>query len=235
MGELIENLPAIVPAMLMGAILPLLGIAVVALTPARKNTYFPLIFFGIAAFFVSLAVVAVALLVLARGLLASISVTATEGDRVVMIGGCLVLVFFYIVTEGLRYFSYKSALKKKEKIGFGGLLYGCGFVLAQDLLVLGIASTGEFSLSQALGFGVLMMICGAIYLLLSEISFYTTAEGHPLVGSAIASAYFILLAVMLVFANVVITYVVVGLALAFALLMGYVLLPLPFKKKGGAC
>lgn len=233
MDGLLEKLPVILPAVLMGALIPLVGILAPTLSSARKKCYFPLIFFGFATFFVALAFVGVSLLVLAQGLLATVSVTPADGDRVVMLGGCIVLLVFYLATEALRYFSYKAALKKEEKDRFGGILFGSGFVFAQDLLVLGIAATGEFTLSQAMGFGVLMLICGVIYLLLSEISFHTIADGHPIAGSAIASVYFILLAIMLVFANVFVTYVFVGLALLFALLMGYVILPLPFKKKGG--
>lgn len=230
MAEFLENMPMILPAVLMGAVIPLAVILYLAISPARKKVYFPMIFFGFAAFFAALVLVGVALLILAQSLLASISVSASDGDQVVMVGGCIVLLAFYLFTELLRFFSYKTGLKKEEKNRFGGLLFGAGFLLAQDLLIFGIAATGELSLSQALGFGVLMLICGVIYLLISEIGYRTAEEGHPFVGGAIASVYFILLAVMLVFASVVITYIFVGLALAFSLLMGYLLLPQ--KKRG---
>ena len=229
MADLFEKMPMILPGVVMGALIPLAVILVLALTPARKKVYFPMIFFGFATFFASLVLVGIALLLMAQSVFSVASVSPSDGDRVVMIGGTIVLLAFYLITELLRYFSYKSVLKKEEKYRYGGLLFGAGFVLAQDLLVLGIAATGEFSLAEALGFGVLMLICGLIYLLISEIGYHTAADGHPFAGSAIASVYFILLAVMLIFANMVVTYVFVGLALAFSLLMGYFLLP--FKKQ----
>ncbi len=230
---LLEHMPMILPSVGIGAAVPLAVILILAFSPVRKKAPYSLIFQGFATFFVSLLLVAVLLLTVAQSLLSTISIsTQAAGDRAVMIGGCLVLLIFYLVSELLKFFSYKGALKKEEKRFCGGLLFGCGFILAQNLLVMGLALSEAFTVAQALGFGVLMLICSIIYLLISEIGYQACKDGHPYVGGALASVYFALLAVMLVFASVVITYLFLAFALIFVLIMGYVLLPLPFKKGG---
>lgn len=229
-----ESLPTILPSLLLGAAVPLAVILCLSFSKARKNLSYSAVFYGIATFFASLALVAVLLITVAPLLVGSISISDQgTGNRVVTLGGCLILLVFYLFSELLRFFSYSTALKKEGKNRFVGFLFGSGFILAQNLLVLGLTYTGAFTLGQAIGFGVLMLICGVIYVLASEIAYQVMVDGYKYVGNAIAFAYYLLLASMLIFANVVVTYLVTALVLGFMLVMAYVLLPHPFKKKGG--
>lgn len=62
---------------------------------------------------------------------------ATGGlaDSALFWSGGIALILFYAITEVLKQITYKSVLKG-DKSDFFGLIFGSGFILAQNLLVL---------------------------------------------------------------------------------------------------
>ena len=87
---------------------------------------------------------------------------------------------------------------------------------------------GEMDLAQSLVFGLFMIISGVIYILLSLIGYQLKKEGNWKAGSAIAIVYYLILAIMLVVANVYVTYITIAAVLIFIIALGYFMLP----KKG---
>lgn len=231
----LSSLSVVWPSLIMGAIIPCGVLLALYLMPKRKEVAFNAVLYGFATFFMALVAVAVVLLLVVQLFLPTIAVSdVTDADVYIYVGGSLALLLFYLIAETVKYFTFQSALKQ-ESNRMAGLTFGSGFILGQNLLVFGLVFATEIDMMQAVGFGVLMLISGVIYILLSAIGYQLTVEKHRIVGSVLAITYYMVFAVMLLFANVYITYSFVVAVLVFNLIMGYVLLPLPFKKnKGGA-
>ena len=230
-----EHVSAAWPSILMGALIPCAVILALCISKNRGKVPFVTIFYGFATFFIVLLGVGLILVILSQTLLPAIALSSeADGDRYIYIGGIIVLAVFYLASEFLKQGTFMSCSRHEKKNRFVGLTFGSGFILAQNLLVLGLVYTSKLTARQSLVFGLLMLICGVIYLLISSIGYQLILEGHRYVGLSLSASYYLMLAVMLIFSNVVITYSFVARVLIFNLVMGYVLLPLPFKKKGAA-
>lgn len=217
----LKNLISAWPSILMGALIPAIALGVLFFSKKRKTTAFKAVLYGAATFFASLAIVAVLLLALAQFFMPMITVSqASNANSYIFIFGIIVLLLFYGSSEALKQFSFRSIIKT-EKAEYAGLTFGCGFILAQNLLIIGLIYAGEVDTSQMLVFGLLMIICGVIYLLNSNLCYSLTREGNWLTGSATALSYYLILAVMLLFANVYVAYITVALVLLFNLIATY--------------
>lgn len=232
--DFLSSLSVVWPSLIMGAIIPCGVLLALYLMPKRKEIAFNAALYGFATFFIGLVAVAVVLLLVVQLFLPTIAISdVTDADVYIYVGGSLALLLFYLIAETVKYFTFQSTLKQ-ECNKMAGLTFGSGFILGQNLLIFGLVFATEIDLMQAVGFGVLMLISGMIYILLSAIGYQLVKEGHRIVGSVLAISYYLMFAVMLLFANIYITYGFVVAVLLFNLIMGYVLLPSPFKKdKGG--
>ncbi len=217
----LKNLIRAWPSILMGAFIPAVALGVLFFSKKRKTTAFKAVLYGAATFFASLAMVAVLLLALAQFFMPMITVSqASNANSYIFIFGIIVLLLFYASSEALKQFSFRSIIKT-EKAKYAGLTFGCGFILAQNLLIIGLIYAGEVDTSQMLVFGLLMIICGVIYLLNSNLCYSLMREGNWLTGSATAISYYLILAVMLLFANVYAAYITIALVLLFNLIATY--------------
>ncbi len=211
----LKNLINAWPSILMGGLIPLLTLGVLFFSKKRKATAFKVVLYGMATFFASLAIVAVLLLTLAQFFMPVISASqASNANSYIYTFGIIVLLLFYGSSEALKQFSFRSVIKT-EKAEHAGLTFGCGFILAQNLLIVGLIYAGEVDTLQMLVFGILMIISGVIYLLNSNLCYSLTCEGNWQTGSATALSYYLILAVMLLFANAYVAYIAVALVLAF--------------------
>lgn len=228
------NSTMIWPSLLMGAVIPCFVLFALFFSKKRKQTNFTAALYGFGTFFVSLAAVALLVLIISRIFLPSITISSeSDADAYIYVGGGIVLLLFYLVSEALKLISFDTVLRS-EKQEFAGLTFGSGFILAQNLLIIGLIFAGEVDISQSIAFGLLMLISGIIYILISTVGYQFAVEKQKFAGSAVAFAYFLLFAVMLIFSNVYITYGFIGAVLLFVLIVAYVVLPLPFKKQKGA-
>lgn len=232
MNAFLKNIAVAWPSVLMGALIPCGVLLLLYFSKKRKEIAFKATLFGFATFLLTLVVDVVLIIVAAQLFLPAIAVSnQSDANVYIYVGGSLALLVFYLVAEAIKYFTFES-LKKQERQKYAGLTFGCGFILAQNLLILGLIYTGDIDVNQSLGFGVLMLISGIVYLLVSAIGYQLVLERHKLIGPVLALSYYLMFAVMLLFANVYITYAFVAAVLIFNAIMGYILLPLPFKKKG---
>lgn len=221
------------PSILMGAVIPCLVLIALLCSKKRKQISFMPVLYGFGTLFVTLAVVAVLVLVLSQFFFTSIAVSSESDANVyIYVGGGIVLLLFYLCSETLRTVSYQTVLRSEKK-EYAGLTFGCGFILAQNLLILGLIYAGDVDMNQSLAFGLLMLISGVIYLLISAIGYQLNLEDQRYAGAAVGISYYLMLAAMLIFSNVYVTYSVVAAVLIFNLVISYFVLPLPFKKKGG--
>lgn len=217
----LKNLISAWPSILMGAIIPALTLGLLFFSKKRKTTAFKAVVYGAATFFASLAIVAVLILSLAQFFMPVITTSqASSANSYIFTFGIIVLLLFYGSSEALKQFSFRHVIKT-EKTEFAGLTFGCGFILAQNLLIVGLIYAGEVDKLQMVVFGILMVICGVIYLLNSNLCYTLTCEGNWATGSATAISYYLILAVMLLFANTYVAYITVGLVLAFNLIATY--------------
>ena len=226
-----KNIAYLFPALFMGALLPAATLLALFFSKKRKEVSFKSALYGFGTFFVVIAGVAVLLLMFAQGFLSGVKITA-EADAntyIYAIGG-IVLVLFWLLSEVLKSISFETAIKSERK-SFAGLTFGCGFILAQNCLIFGLLFIGELDIEQAFAFGIMMMISGVVYLLNASSGYQMALEKQRYAGAAISLSYFALFAVMLIFSNVTITYTCVGAVLLFNLVIAYITLPLPFKKK----
>ncbi len=230
--DFLKNFVTAWPSILMGALIPCGALLTLLVTKQRKKTSFKQVAYGFATFFVALLLVGVLLLIVGQFFIPAISASAaSDANAYIFIGGGIVLALFYICTEALKHFSFRNAVKS-EKNANAGLTFGSGFILAQNLLIVGLIYISEMDMLQMVGFGVLMIISGVIYLLNSGISYMLMREGSWLAGAAMAASYFLIFAVMLIFANMYVTYGFVAAALLFNLVLGYVLLKKGAKANG---
>ncbi len=230
MGALLQNVAVAWPSILMGAVIPFTVLLVLYCSKVRKEVAFQSVLHGFVTFLLALVVDAVLIVVAAQVFLPAIAVSdQSSANTYIYIGGSLALLIFYLCTEAIKFFTYGN-LASLDKKRYAGLTFGCGFILAQNLLIIGLIYVGEIDMSQALGFGVLMLISAVIYLLISEIGYQLVLEHHRVVSPVLALSYYLMFVVMLLFANVYITYGFIAAVLVFNLIMAYVLLPLPFKK-----
>lgn len=226
------NLNMIWPSLLMGAIIPCCVLFALFFSKSRKQTNFTAALYGFGSFFVSLVAVALLVLIISQLFLPSISISSeSDADVYIYVGGGIILLLFYLASEALKLVSFDTVLHS-EKTKFAGLTYGAGFILAQNLLIIGLIFAGEVDISQSIAFGLLMLISGIIYILISTVGYQFVIEKQKFAGCAVAISYFLLFAVMLIFSNVYITYGFIAAVLLFVLMVAYVVLPLPFKKKG---
>lgn len=230
--EFLKNAIKVWPSILLGALIPCGTLLVLLFSKVRKKVSFKAALYGFATFFASLAIVIALLLMFAQFFMPVITASqAASATSYIYIGGIIILLLFYLSSEALKQISFRSVIKT-EKSEFAGLTFGSGFILAQNLLVIGLVYSGDIDMMQMLGFGLLMVICGIIYLLNAMIGYLLMREGNWLTGAAAAGSYFLILAMMLIFANVYVAYISIAVVLIFNLAIGYFLLPLPFKKKG---
>lgn len=230
--DILSNLSVAWPSILMGAVIPCVVLIALLCTNKRKQTSFVPVLYGFGTFFVTLVAVAVLMLVLSQIFLPSIAISSeADADIYIYVGGAIILLLFFFCSEALKMISYQTVLKGEKK-EFAGLTFGSGFILAQNLLILGLIYAGEVDLSQALTFGLLMLISGVIYLLISAIGYQLHAEGQRYAGAAVGISYYLMFAAMLIFSNIYVTYSFVTAVLIFNLVIAYFVLPLPFKKKG---
>ncbi len=231
MTNLINNLMYIWPALLMGALVPCAVLLSLFFSKKKKQVSFTSALYGFGTFFVVLAAVAILLLIISQVFLSNVTVSAeSDANAYIYVGGGIVLVLFWLLSELLKTISFDNA-KKSERSEFAGLTFGSGFILGQNLLIFGLIYIGEIDISQALAFGLLMLISGVIYILISAVSYQFALDKQRYAGAAVALSYFFLFAVMLFFSNVYLTYGVVAAVLIFNLVIAYITLPLPFKKK----
>ncbi|MBQ8894026.1 MAG: hypothetical protein IJ043_06405 [Clostridia bacterium] len=231
MDNIISNLNIAIPAIFMGAVIPCAVLIGLLIRGRKKQISFVPVLYGFGTFFAALIAVAVLALVLSQIFFPSIALSNTSDAKVyIYAGGAIILLLLYLCTEALKLISFQTVLKSEKK-DCAGVTFGCGFVLAQNLLIFGLLYTGDMDLSQAIAFGLLMLISGVIYILMSVIGYQFAMEKQRYAGSAIVFLYFLMFAVMLLFANIYITYGYIVLLLAFVLVISYITLPLPFKKK----
>lgn len=231
--NIIDNLGYVWPSMLLGAVIPCVVLLALFLSKKRKEVAFVPVMYGFGTFFVVLVAVAVLLLIVSQLFLSSVSISSeSDADSYLYIGGAIILLLFWLGSEFLKSISFDT-VAKTEKSAYAGLTFGCGFILAQNLLIFGLIYAGEIDMSQSLAFGLLMLISGVIYILISAVGHQLALEKQRYAGAAIAISYFLMFAVMLIFANIYVTYVFIGAVLVFNLVVAYITLPLPFKKKKG--
>lgn len=216
---------------LIGAIVPIGLVAYCFVSEKRKQVSFKSLMYGFGSFFAALGFLFLVFLFLTNVMSVTLS-TADDSslNTYLYAGGCVILLVFYLITEALRIIFYKVALKS-ESAEYGGALYGSGFVLAQNFLVLILCQLAELKGLAAVLFGVLMLISSVVYIMISILAYHMTREGQKIAGSALAFVYFLMYGIMLIVANVVVTYVMFALVVAFVMLLAYFTLPLPFKKE----
>lgn len=230
-GTVLNNIAYIWPSLMLGALVPAGALLTLFFSKKKKEVSFKSALYGFGTFFVVLAGVAVLLLVGAQMFLTNVTVSAeSDANSYIYFGGAVVLLLFWLLSEVLKSISFESAIKSETK-EFAGLTFGCGFILAQNLLIFGLTFLGELDLSQSLVFGGLMLVSGVIYLLVSSIGYQLALEKQRYAGAAVALTYFLVFAAMLIFSNQTVTFVCVGAVLVFNLILAYITLPLPFKKK----
>ena len=228
-----NDLFSIWPSLLMGLAVPLGVIIALFFNKKRGSTSFQSVLYGFGTFIFSLLLVAVLLLFFSELFLSSVTLSGDDNtDAYIIIGGSVILFLFYLISEFLKQISFYAVLKTEKK-NMAGLSFGCGFVIAQNLLIFGLAYISEIDVTQALFFGLLMLISGIIYILLSALNYQLVEEKHRIAGSAISFLYYLMYAVMLIFANVYVTYSFCGVVLLLTLGASYLILPLPFKKQIG--
>ncbi|MBQ7935884.1 MAG: YhfC family intramembrane metalloprotease [Clostridia bacterium] len=231
-GSILKNMAVAWPSIILGAIIPCGVLLYLFVSKKRKETAFRAVGYGFLTFFLTLVIIAVLLLVCAQLFLPTIAISdQSDANVYIYVGGSLALLFFYLIAEGAKHLSFKNFVKQERNL-YAGLTYGCGFILAHNLLILGLIYAGEVDFSQAIVFGVLMIISGLIYLLISTIGYHLATQKQQLVGPALAISYYLLFAIMLLFANVFVTYICVVAVLIFNLIMCYILLPFKAKKGG---
>lgn len=231
-GVFFKNVISAWPSILMGGVLPLATLIGLFFYKKRKETAFKAVWYGMATFFASLAIVAILLLTLTQFFMPVISASqASSANSYIYTFGVIILLLFYGSSEALKQVSFRSILKT-EKAEYAGLTFGAGFILAQNLLIIGLIYSGEVDTLQMIAFGILMIICGVIYLLNSNLCYSLTREGNWLTGSATAISYYLILAVMLLFANTYVAYIAVGLVLLFNVAATYYSYK-QHEKKGG--
>ncbi len=227
----LNNIGYIWPALFMGALIPCGILLTLFFSKKKKQVAFTSALHGFGTFFVVLAAVAILLLIISRMFLTNVVISAeSDANTYIYVGGGIVLLLFWLFSELLKGISFDTILKT-EKTEFAGLTFSSGFILAQNLLVFGLIYIGEIDMSHALAFGLMMLISGVIYILVSAVGYQLALEKQRYAGGAIALSYFLLFAVMLFFSNVYITYGFVAAVLIFNLVVAYITLPLPFKKK----
>ncbi len=228
--EILNKLLTTLPAIILGAVIPAGLLLALAFGKDKSKTAFKGAFYGFGSFFGALGILVVVFLIIINVFAVSISVSAESNvNTYIYIGGCVVLAVFYLATEVLKLLSFKSIIKS-ETIEHAGITFGCGFILAQNLLIIGLRFIADLERKETIFFGVLMLISGVIYVLISTVSYLMVREGQLITGSALSLVYFLIYAVMLIFANVLATYITIAVVLIFVLVVAYVTLPLPFKK-----
>ncbi len=231
MTNLINNLGYVWPAIFLGALIPCAILLALFLSKKRKEVAFSPVMYGFGTFFVVLIAVAVIMLIIGQMFLSSVTISGeSDADSYLYIGGAVILLLFWLGSEFLKTISFETA-QRAEKSSYAGLTFGCGFMLAQNCLIFGLIYLGEIDISQSLAFGLLMLISGLIYILISTVGHQLFMEKQRFAGSAIAISYFLMFAVMLIFANIYVTYAFIAAVLVFNLIVAYITLPLPFKKK----
>ncbi len=226
-----NNLGVIACSLLLGLIVPVGVIVGLIFSPKRKDVPFVAAVYGFVVFLGSLFAVAILSLLIAQTFLPSVTLNAEgDADRYIFIGGGIVLSLFYLCAEGAKLFIFRH-LMRGERNALVGLPYGCGFIFAQNLLIFGLIYAQDMDLSQALAFGILMLLSGIIYILISLIGYQLMADRFRYIGAALALSYYLMFAVMLIIANVYVTYSFIAVVLLFNLIMGYALLPLKFKRR----
>ncbi len=226
-----ENIMVAWPSILLGAAIPVLALVVLLVGKNRKLVPFQTIFYGAGTFLLVLIGVAVLTLVLGNAFMPSISVSNVDAaDKYIYIGGGLILLAFYAGAELIRMYTFRSFVASEKNYGVG-ITYASGFVLVQNLLILGLIYTAKIDYAQSVAFGILMLISGVVYLLNASIGYQLCLTGQHWIGFATAVSYYLMFAVMLMLSNVFVTYGFLAAVLAFNVIIGYKLLPLPFKKK----
>jgi hypothetical protein len=225
--EVLSKIGTIWPAILMGAAIPAGILLLLFFSKARKKVSFKATLFGFASFIAALILCAVILLILANAYLPTIMVSnRSDANGYIYAGGIIALVLFYATSEALKQISYKGIIKS-ERCEFAGLVFGCGFILAQNLLIFGLAYSSKLTLMDAVAYGILMLVTGLIYLFLSEGGYQLVKEGQWKAAVAMAGTYFLIFAVMLISANRIVSYSVMAIILL-------TIVPLTFYlKKGG--
>ena len=229
---ILSNVGVAWPSIIMGSVVPMIVLLALFLSKKRKSVPFATVFYGFGTFLLVLVGVAILTLLLSNAFQPSISVSnVEEADQYIYIGGILILLSFYAGSEVIRMLTFKSFVNTEKNEGVG-LTYGSGFILAQNLLILGLASSAKLDYTQSVAFGILMVISGVVYILNSAIGYQLVQTSHQWIGFSAAASYYLMFAVMILFANIYVTYIFVFLVLLFNAVVAYKLLPLPFKKKG---
>lgn len=226
--DFLYNLLKVLPSILMGAAIPVGILLFLFFSKSRNKTAFKGALYGFGSFFGALGLIFLVLLIILQFATIAVSVESNYNSYI-YIGGCLILLAYYLITEVLKYFSFRAILKE-EKNEHAGITFGCGFILAQNLLILGLRYIVELKGMETLFFGIMMIISAVIYTLITTVSYAMMREGQPIAAGALSAAYFLIYAIMLIFSNVVVTYVTVAIVLLFVLVVAYATLPLPFKK-----
>ncbi len=227
---ILSNIGVAWPSILMGALVPTVVLLALFFSKKRKSIPFKTVFYGAGTFLLLLIGVAVLTLLVTNAFMPSISVSnVEEADHYIYIGGVLILAAFYAGSELIRMYTFKSFVNTEKNEGVG-LTFGIGFILTQNLLILGLASSAKMDYTQSIAFGILMIISGVIYILNAAIGYQLVLTNHQWIGFAAAASYYLLFAVMFLFSNIYVTYSFVLLILIFNGVVGYKILPLPFKK-----
>jgi len=220
--------------LLIGAAVPIGLLAYCIACKDRKNISFKTLLYGFGSFFAAIGVIFIIFLFVTNVMSVTLSVSAESNvNTYLFVGGAVLLLVFYLVTEALKILSFKMALKS-EKNHCAGVLFGSGFILAQNVLVLILCHLSDMSGNASLYFGILMLISSLIYIIISIMGYHMVRDGQLIAGSALALIYYIMYAIMLIVSNVIVTYVMFALVLLFVATVAYFTLPLPFKKEANS-
>ena len=221
----------IILPLLMGALVPLAFLIYCFVFKERSKLSVTSLFYGFGSFFGAIGAIFILFLFITNVMAISISVSAeSDVNSYLYIGGGVLLLIFYLITEALRFIFYKIALKS-DRSSCAGCFFGIGFAFAQNIVFLILCTVSNLDDNAALYFGIMMLISSLIYILISILSYNMICDGQKLTGSALAILYYLMYGIMLIVANVVVTYIMFAVVLAFVLLLAYLMLPLPFKKE----
>lgn len=228
LSNIFSGLGVALVSIVMGIAVPVAALLFLFFSKQRSRTSFISVMYGVGTFLFTIVAIVIAILVF--GQIFPINLVVDDNSdplKYVYIGGAVVLGLFYLFSEGLKLASFQS-VKKSDRTENAGITFGCGFVLAQNLLIFGLLYYNDkIDLAQGFVFGGLMMVSGLIYLILSIIGYRFFVDGQKLAGSAISFIYYLMFMLVLLISKG--SLVIVLATLAFACLCAYVVL----KDKGG--
>ncbi len=206
----------------LGLLLPVIIVIYMMSNKKNKKVAFDSIFIGFGAFLASLAAVAVVFILFNTVFLTGLKFSDdTSGLTIVGVIISALLIALFVVCESFKLSTIKKFVSAETPLEFSAMGFSAGVIVAQNIVVFVVNNIlGDLETFNIIFFGLILLVTGIMYTVLSIACESMVAEGFKTPAYAISAVYYLFWVAVIVFVQ---SSTLIYIATAFLFVLSFVL------------